>query len=218
MKILFLFLLLFLAGEAAFAQQPTRHNHDSLWYFHPFSIDLSAGLWIPAGKLAVYYRPSAQFGGSLGILVSKKMRFQLWIMPRLLQQQQPLSIITADSIVQYKKNLPGASLGGWLSYRFYQNRFVSTEMMAGVSWEDIPTTIQKNAGKDSVSVSGLGLSIGVNSWINTAPKLNFGLRAVYTYTTYDRSKHLAGSIGGHAITFSLVYRFPGRSQSFKRRY
>jgi hypothetical protein len=69
-----------------------------------------------------------------------------------------------------------------------------------------------------VNISGLGLSIGINSWINTSPKLNFGLRAIYTYSTYNKSEHLASPIGGHSLTFSLVYRFPRRSQEFKKWY
>ena len=86
MKLPFTFLLLFLFIGPTFSQKSARANYDSLWYFHPFSIDLSAGLWMPAGKLATYYRPSAQLGASFGLMVSKKMRFQLWIMTRFLQQ------------------------------------------------------------------------------------------------------------------------------------
>lgn len=218
MKLPFTILLLFLFIGPTFSQKSARADYDSLWYFHPFSIDLSAGLWIPAGKLATYYRPSVQFGGGFGLKVSKKMRFQLWIMPRLLQQEKPLSIIVNDSVVQYKKNLAGAALGGWMSFRFYQDKFVSTEILTGVTWETIPTTVQKTGSNDSLSVSGLGLSVGVNSWINTFPKSNIGLRAVYSYSTYDRSKSLSASIGGHSITISLAYRFPRRSQNYKRWY
>jgi hypothetical protein len=218
MKLPFTLLLLFLFIGPTFSQTSARDNYDSLWYFHPFSIDLSAGLWIPAGKLATYYRPSAQFGGSFGLMVTKRMRFQLWIMPRLLQQEKSLSIKVNDSSVQYKKNLPGASLGGWMSFRFYQDKFVSSEILTGVTWETIPTTVQKPGSKDSLSVSGVGLSVGVNSWINIFPRSNIGVKAVYTYSTYDRSKNLSTSIGGHSITISLAYRFPRRNQNFKRWY
>jgi len=217
-KLVFTSLFLFLFIGSTLSQESIRPNHDSLWYFHPFSIDLSAGVWIPAGKLSEYYRPSAQFGASFGIMVSKKARFQLWIMPRLLNQKKPLLIKVNDSIVDYSKNLTGSSLGGWLSYTLYQGKYVSTEIMTGVSSEDIPTDVQKPNAKDSLSVSGLGLSIGLNTWINTFSRLNFGLRTIYTYSTYDKSKNLATSIGGHSITCSLVYRFPRRSQSFERWY
>jgi hypothetical protein len=143
------------------------------------------------------------------------MRFQLWMLPRLLQQEKPLSIKVNDSVVQYKKNLPGASLGGWMSYRFHQDKFVSTEIMTGVAWETMPTTVQKPGNNDSLSVSGLGLSVGVNSWVNIFPRSTIGLRAIYSYASYDRSKYLANSIGGHSLTISLAYRFPRRSQKFK---
>ncbi len=106
-------------------------------------------------------------------------------------------------------------MGGWLSYTFYQYRIVTTEILTGITWKDIPTDIIKANKKDSLSISGLGLSIGINSWIKTFHRLNFGLRAIYTYSTYDKSKYLASPIGGHSLTFSLVYRFPRRSQESK---
>lgn len=217
MKKLFLIsAIMFLFLRMAFSQEPPRTNSDSLWYFHPFSIDLSAGMWIPAGKLSDYYGSSVQFGAGFGLMISEKTRFQLWMMPRLLNQKKSIPIKVDDSIVYYDKNTVGASLGGWLSYTFYQDKLLSSEIMTGISWEDIPTDIQKPNCKDLFSVSGLGLSIGVNSWINTFSNLNFGLRAIYTYSTYNKSKFLVSSIGGNSFTFSLVYRYPKRNQDFKR--
>lgn len=217
-NLLFVLLFMLLSIGSAFSQESIKSNHDHLWYFHPFSIDLLAGVWMPAGRLSEYYRPSAQVGVSFGLMVYRKLRLQYWIMPRFLNQSQALPIKVSDSILSYGKNIIGASLGGGLSYTFYQDKWVSTEIMTGVSLEDIPTDVEKPNSKDSLSVSGVGLSIGVNSWINTFSRLNFGLRAIYTYSTYDKSKYLASSIGGHSITFSLVYRFPRRSQNFERWY
>lgn len=218
MKLLLISLLMFLFIDSTFSQSSVKQNYDSLWYFHPFSVDLSAGVWIPTGKLCDYYNPSAQFGGGLGIMISKKMRFQLWVMPRVLNQNEPLPLKVNDSTIHGKKNLLGGSVGGWLSYTFYQGKILSSEVITGVSREDIPTVLEKSISNDTLTVAGLGLSIGINSWINTFSRLNFGLRAIYTYTTYDKSKYLASSIGGHSITFTIVYRFPRRSQDFKRWY
>lgn len=217
-KILVVLFVSTLLISPTFSQGNGKENYDSLWYFYPFTIDLLAGIWIPNGKLSGYYNPSSQFGTGLGLMVSKKMRFQLWLMPRILKQKNPIAVTVNDSIIEYKKNSLGASLGGWLSYTFYQDRIVSTEILTGVTWEVIPTDITKENGKDSLNISGMGLSIGINSWINTFGRLNFGLRAIYTYSTYDQSNYLANPIGGHSLTFSLVYRFPRRSQDFKRWY
>ena len=217
-KFILIFSLSFLFTISTFSQGHVKPNYDSLWYFHAFSIDLSAGVWTPIDKLSEYYYPSLQFGGGFGIMVSSKMRFQLWIMPRILNQKNSLLLNVNDSVIEFKKNSVGGSLGGWLSYTFYQDKIVSTEILTGITWEDIPTNIMKASKNDSVNISGLGLSIGINSWINTSPKLNFGLRAIYTYSTYNKSEHLASPIGGHSLTFSLVYRFPRRSQEFKKSY
>lgn len=217
-KFLLIFSLNFLFISLSFSQEHVKQNCDSLWYFYPFTIDLSAGVWTPINKLSDYYNPSPQFGGGFGLMVSRKMRFQLWVMPRILNQKKSLFLNLSDSVIEFKRNMVGASLGGWLSYTFYQDRKVNTEILTGITFEDIPTDILKANKKDSLSISGLGLSIGINSWINTFRRLNFGLRAIYTYSAYDKSKYLAIPIGGHSFTFSLVYRFPRRSQEYKKWY
>jgi hypothetical protein len=217
-KILIIFLSIFLFISSAFSQEHVKQNCDSLWYFHPFTTDHSAGIWTPIGKLSKYYKPSLQFGLGLGLMVSSKMRFQLWIMPRVLTQKNPILLNLNDSDIEFKKKSVGGSFGGWLSYTFYQDRILSTEILTGITWENIPTNIMKANNKDTLSISGLGLSIGINSWFNTFHRLNFGLRAIYTYSTFDKSKYLASPIGGHLLTFSLVYRSPRRSQEFKKWY
>ncbi len=217
-KFLLTFSLNFLFISLAFSQEHVKQNYDSLWYFYPFTIDLSAGVWAPINKLSEYYNPSPQFGGGFGLMVSAKMRFQLWVMPRILNQEKSILLNLKDSVIEFKKNMVGASLGGWLSYTFYQDRIVSTEILTGITWEAIPTDIIKANKKDSLSISGLGLSIGINSWINTCRRLNFGIRVIYTYAAYNRSKSLASPIGRHSFTFSLVYRFPRRSQEYKKWY
>ncbi len=210
MKILQIILLSFIFTSLTFSQEQVEQNHDDLWDFYPFTIDLAAGVWTPLDKFSEYYNPSLQFGGGFGLMLTRKMRLQLWIMPRLLDPKNPLLLNLNDSVGEYKKKSIGGSVGGWLSYTFYQDKNASMEILTGITKEDIPTSIIKPNNNDSISISGLGLSIGVNSWINTFAKLNFGLRTIYTYSTYDKSKYLASSIGGHSITFSLVYRFPRR--------
>ena len=123
-----------------------------------------------------------------------------------------------DSVLEYNKNSLGASLGGWLSYTFYQDKIVSSEILTGITWENIPTDIKTENKKDSISISGLGLSIGINTWVNKFHRQNLGLRAVYSFSTYDNSKYLASTIGGHSLTFSLIYRIPRRSQEYKKWY
>ncbi len=217
-RLLFLIQIFFVLCSSTNAQDVVKPNYDSLWYFYPFSIDLSAGLWTPVGKLSKYYNPSAQFGASFGLMVSKRMRFQLWIMPRLLNQKKSILVNVNDSIVDFDKNIVGASLGGWLSYTYHQNKNFSNEIMTGATWESIPTNIIKPGKEDSITISSVGLSLGVNSWINIFPRQSFALRTIYTYATYNKSKYLASTIGGHSVTFSLVYRVQRRSKENKRWY
>lgn len=149
---------------------------------------------------------------------SKKTRIHLLLMPRILNPKNPISLIVEDSTLQYKGNHVGTSLGGWLTYNFNRNKIQSSEVIIGLTGEIIPTNVLKENKTDSISITGLGLSLGINSWFNTFDKLNFGLRAVYTYSTYDNSKYLSKPIGGHSLTFSLIYRFPSRRKENKRWY
>jgi len=198
-----------------------KPEYDSLWYFHPFSIDLLAGVWTPLGKLSEYYNPSAKFGGSLGIMVGRKMRFQLWMMPIFFSPKKTIGIKVNDTIVSEKKT-PGASIGGWLSYTFLQNKQISAELISGVTWEDIDTGIEnpkpRNKYDSILDISSIGISFGVNTWVNIFRQSNTGIRVYYTYATYDKSKIISHSIGGHSMTISLVYRFPKRSLDNKRYY
>lgn len=217
-KLILISLLTFLCAESAFSQNSARQNYDSLWYFHPFSVELLAGVWMPSGNFSEFYSPSAQFGGSLGIMVAKNMRFNLWVMPRLNSQKEAIPFKVNDSVIHNIKNFHGASFGGWLSYTFCQGKRLSAEVITGVTKEDISSVVEKPYGNDTLNTSATGLSIGLNTWINTFSRLNFGLRAYYTYTAYKKSSYAARSTGGHAMTFAVVYRFPRRSQEFKRWY
>ncbi len=219
MKKLFLALISSLTFiSTAFSQERTRSNYDSLWYFHPLNIDILVGAWTPLNKLSNNYYSGLQFGAGVGIMHSKKTRIHLLLIPRILNQKNPISLVVKDSTIQYKGNDVGASLGGWLTYNFYQNKIQSSEVIIGLTGEIIPTNVLKENKTDSISITGLGLSLGIHTWFNTFNKLNFGLRAVYTYSTYDSSKYLAKPIGGHSLTFSLIYRFPRRRNENKRWY
>ncbi|MCU0442351.1 MAG: hypothetical protein MUE96_08135 [Bacteroidia bacterium] len=193
-------------------------NYDSLWYFHPFNIDILIGTWTPLNQLSNHYYTGLQFGAGFGIMTSKKTRIHLLLMPRILNPKNSISIKTKDSTLQYQDNHIGASFGGWFTYNFYKDKIQSSEVIIGLTREMIPTNILKENNKDSIDIVGLGLSIGINTWFNTFNKLNFGLRAVYTYSTYDNSKYLENKIGGHSLTFSLVYRFANRNKENKKWY
>ena len=219
MKKLFLIIIfnLILINTAS-SQRPLKQNNDSLWYFYPFSLDFSAGIWTPIDKLSKFYNASPQFGFGFGLMLHKKLRFQILLMPRFLNQKKPILINVDNSVVAFKKNMTGASFGGYIDYTFNQNKIASTELMTGFSWDDISTNILKTNKKDSISISGLGLSIGINSWFNIFKKVNLGFRALYTYSTYNQSKYLAIPIGGHSVTCSIVFRSHGRSKENKKWY
>ena len=217
-KIIFILISSLALIGSALSQERARPNYDSLWYFHPFSVDLLVGVWTPVNNLSEYYYSGAQFGAGFSLMTSKKTRIHLLLMPRILKQRSSIFLKVIDSTYEYSDNTIGASIGGWMTYNFYRGKIICPEIITGLTWEDIPTNILKENKKDTVSISGLGLSIGINSWFNTFNKLNFGLRAVYTYSTFDNSKYLAKPIGGHSLSLSLVYRFANRDYKNKKWY
>lgn len=214
-KLLLVFLLKFLFINSTFSQGNVKQRYDSLWTFYPFTIDILVGACTPLGRLSEHYRAAPQFGAGFG-LGGPKLRIHYLIMPRVLNQRNSMLLNVKDSTFEYSNNTLGASIGGWATYSFYQNKALRAEIVSGVTWESIQTDIIKENKKDSISISGVGLSIGLHSWFTTFKNLNFGLRAVYTYATYNNSKYLARPIGGHSCTLSLVYRWPQRSEKYKR--
>ena len=213
-KLLFLTLFFSLLMNNIYSQKNNVIKYDSLWYSHPFFIDLQAGVWTPIGKLSEYYNPSVQLGAGFG-LGFRKLQVQLMVMARFPSERILLPIKVNDSIV-FGKTIIGGNVGGWINYSFFRNKFLCSETVIGFTHEFISTDVINPKNNDTLSVGGLGISLGFNSWFKTFSKLNFGLRTIYTYSRYDNSKNLANAIGGHSFTFSLVYRFPRRDPSYEK--
>ena len=223
MKCIFLLIVFSLNSNILlFSQDSLEMNekktvkYDSLWCFSAFSIDLAAGVWIPIGTLATYYLPSYQFAGSLGIGTSSG-RIQLWIAARDYRSKKELPIIVTDTNSSVKANGIGASLGGFISMRVYANRSVCVETNGGITWEAIPVVVKMPFREnDSLDISGIGFSIGFTMWINTWKRLNFGIRGMYTYSTFSNSSYITSPIGNHLTSLALTYRFPKRSVNCKK--
>jgi len=202
-------------GQENFTQKQPK---DSIWCFHPFSIDLCAGLWVPSGKLSSYYNPSLQFSGYFGLMVTKKLRAHIGLQFRGMDQIKPLFLKVNDTIVSYQSNTSQGGFGAWISYTLYQNKQICTELIAGVANQSISTNIENMANRDSIEIKGIGLSIGAHTWFQTYKGLNFGLRAEYNYANYDKSNFLADNLGTNFFTVSLIYRVQRRENSYKKWY
>ncbi len=198
-----------------------KPNYDSLWYFHAFSIDVATGSWIPIGTLSTHYRPALQLDFDMGLMVNSKMRFYLSLGPRFLNASEPISVKGMYS-TEYANAKWGSHVGGGLSYTFYQHRRISASFLSKCTLEAIDTNIPnahpKKSNDSLITVSGLGLSGGILIWTNIFKKSSIGLKVLYTYSTYNRSKHLTHPIGGNSTAVSLVFRFPRRSLLYAKWY
>lgn len=191
---------------------------DSVWYFHPFSIDLCAGLHVPTGKLATYYNPTLQFTGYMGLMITKKLRAHIGLQFRGMDQTKPILLKANDTIIPYQSNILQGGFGAWISYTLYQNKQICTELIAGVANQNISTNIENRANRDSIEIKGIGLSIGAHTWFHTYKGLNFGLRAEFNYANYDKSNFLANNLGTNFFTVALIYRVQRRKNAYKKWY
>jgi hypothetical protein len=223
-----LLLIILIARGDAFSQNITKKSYsksslsstlDSIWSFSPGSVNISAGMCVPLGKLSEYYNPCFQLGLGFGFKISSKVRFDLGISPRFLIQKKKPEFIINNTVTEAKTPI-SASMGGWVAYRMFRNKFAFAELVTGFHYEPLNIDNPKpTSSKDSVlNISTWGITLGMNTWLNISRKQNFGLRVMYNYAPYNKDKMLVSNIGGHLTSVSLCYKFPKRDASYKRDY
>jgi len=222
------FLSTYLFSPIAFSQDTTQTFKskipgnsclDSIWSFCPGALNASAGTWMPLGKLSAYYSPCFQFGVGIGFKISHKIRCDLGLTPRFLIDKKKTEVII-DNTVTEVKTPSGISAGGCVNYRVFRNKLLFTELVAGFHSEsiDINHPNPKSHADSTLDISTWGISLGMNTWINKFGKQNIGLRVLYNYAPFNNDKQLISDIGGHFVSVSLCYKFPGRDISYKRDY
>lgn len=225
-QFIILVLTILVATSTAFSQDTTKTIHsklsdssslDSIWSFSPGSVNISAGMCVPLGKLSEYYNPCFQMGFGFSFKISRKVRFDLGINPRFLIDKKKPEFIINNTVTE--ANTPiSLSIGGWATYRLFRNKFLFTELVSGFHYEPLDIdNPHPTSSKDSVlNIETWGISVGMNTWLNIAGKQNLGLRVMYNYAPYNNDKMLVSDIGGHFASVSLCYKFPKRDPSYKR--
>jgi len=71
---------------------------------------------------------------------------------------------------------------------------------------------------ENLSVSALGFSFGMNTWLNIFGKQNVGIKTEYNYDLYNNRSIFKSDISGHSVSFSLIYMFPKRDTVYKKYY
>jgi hypothetical protein len=194
---------------------------DSIWCFYPFSINIAPGIWFPASKLSTYYDPCFQLGLGFGIMFTSKVRLELGLTPHFLINKKKITVSVNDTLRE--TNTPSsASIGGGLNIAVYRNSTLCLELIPGLSWEPLSTEIKKPGTQEDddskVSISTVGYSLGLNTWINKFGRQNFGIKAAYGYAAYYTDSSLISDIGGSYISISLCYRWPAREAGFVKYY
>jgi len=189
-----------------------ENQKDSIWTFYPFTINLSAGVFVPLGRLSEYFNPCAQIGFGFGLMLNDKMRIEYTVIGRFMNGKESFEI-NVDNSVEETSSSSGGSIGGWLTYELYGNKNIMLELTSGISWEPLTTEIKDPDDSDEyLDVSTIGFSVGLNSWINKFGKQNIGISLWYNYASYRSNELLKSNIGGHYLSASLILRLPSRKK------
>lgn len=214
-KLLITTIFFFSIFGSSFAQEENKVNLDSIWCFHRFSIEAAVGSWMPIGKLNEFYKPSIKVDFGFGLMFLNKAWIHYLASYRGLNPKQPILLNVNNQLIGVDAKTFETSLGGWLSYSIYQNKIINTEIVGGVTWENVSSDILNKKVNDTISISTTGLSLGFNTWINSFYGLNFGIRGIYTYSSFDKSKYLANPIGRSSFSISLIYRHSRRNIKYR---
>ena len=186
-------------------------KRDTAWNIYPFTLNLSVGSWIPVGTLSEYFNPCVLVGFGFGFMLTEKMRMEYTVIPRFMNSKKQFDINVNNTVEKTNSSSGGSVIGGWLIYKVYADKNILLELTSGISWEALSTNIEDPDDKDeTLDVSAIGFSIGMNSLINKFGKQNIGLSVWYNYAAYNNDKLLKSNIGGHSISISLIYRLPSR--------
>ena len=201
--------------------QESSEFKDTIWFFYPFTINVSVGMWMPLGKMKPYYDPSFQLSFGFGIMLTPKVKLELGIAPRFLVNTKKISVMVDDTLRETNTPVSG-SIGGGFNIILYRNRIFCLEFLPSLSWEPLDTKIRKPGAKEgdesTVDISAVGYSLGMNTRINTFRNNNIGIKILYGNSNYNSDPKLITDLGGSYWTLSLCYRWPGRDSSTMKNY
>ena len=214
MKSFLFFLIGFFLLVSQKSVASTEDTNHCIWCFHPFSVNIHAGLWSPLGQLNSYYNPSPFFDFNLGLVLVSKVKLEIGLGPILHDLSQPLNIFYQET--SYREQVTsGGSVGGAVTYHLYDNKVVFIDAVSRFRWESIilekiPFENPSSKYDEKLAISTFGLSFGIDAWFNIVRSHNFGFRILYGYAGYNWDSKLISNIGGQSLSTSLIYRFPKR--------
>lgn len=224
--IFFLFLMSqFVVSQETKARQLSMVENDSIWCFHPFSVNIYAGVWNPVGRLSKNFKSSMKFGGTLGLMISKKSRIEYGVAISLNNSKNEVELVyEVDGQNLSTGKTHSGGVGVFYLHNIYKDYNFYVDLITGIGMESISTDIANpeftsgNKNDSIVDFTTFGLSSGIDIWVNKFGINNFGLRFLFTYAPYNRDRELLTNIGGLSLTCSFVYRFPKRKPSFREYY
>lgn len=207
----------FVVSQETKARQLSMVENDSVWCFHPFSVNIYAGVWNPIGRLNKNFKSSMKFGGSFSLMISKISRIEYGLGFSLNNSKNEVELVyEVDGQNLSTGKTHSGGVGVFYLHNIYKDYNFYVDLITGISMESILTDIVNpeftsgNKNDSIVDFTTFGLSSGVDIWVNKFGIHNLGLRLLLTYAPYNRDKELLTNIGGFSLTCSFVYRFPKR--------
>lgn len=169
------------------------------------------GSWLPQGRMAEMYHPSPQLAFQLSLPISGQTRGHVGMGFTLLQQKQPVRILTEDTIVDAKTRV-GFQIGAGVSQRFRLSPKWYMDLAGDLAFNHIGTNQKRplvegeyDSGNYGINAVDLGLSAGLERRLGERKSL--GLSAALHYVPYGFDRKLMTPLGNTYALLGLKMRF-----------
>jgi len=215
--------LLFSGDFSGFAQKRAswafRESHTSKYFKDKYGLiygwevetTVLFGSWLPQGRMAEMFHPSPQLGFQLSLPIVGQTRGHLGMGFTLLQQKQPVRILTTDTIVDAKTRL-GFQIGGGVSRRFNLSAHWQLDLAGDFALNYISTNqkrpvtdMEYDGGNYGINAVDLGLTAGLERRIGERKSL--GISAGWHYVPYGFDRKLMTPLGNSYGLVGLKMRF-----------
>jgi hypothetical protein len=169
-------------------------------------------MWVPAGKLATGYKPSAFIGFELGGEITEQSRLDLFFDVAILQGDSPITLNVSSSGPVQTTAKAVLNLGVSYTRQFQVRKNLGLDAIGGLGYGRVDTDLKKPRKPDEEdSYYGAGtvdFSWGAMLRTKIGYRHQLGLRVMYHYAFYAAtSKILEQDIGNQYYTVGLMYRF-----------
>ena len=196
-----------------------RNSQTSLFFKEKYGLiygwevetSMLLGSWLPQGRMADVYHPSPHFSFQLSLPIVRQTRGHLGLGFTILQQKQPIRLLTVDTIV-YAKTKVAMVFNGGLTQRFQLREKLQLDIGGDLAFNYIFTD-QKRPATDpdyEETLYGIGaLDLGLNAAIERriGKRRSLGLHIGFHHVPYGFDRKLMTPLGNSYVAAGIRMRF-----------